>query len=106
MYSEVLTASRSLLLAGFITDIYSLRFIKPFDESYFISIAEQYTNIIFVEDGVETGGVSQYLSEVLTQNKMTKNIKKKILAFPEKFLPNGTRAQILEEAGLSTEKIS
>jgi len=106
MYSEVLTASRSLLLAGFITDIYSLRFVKPFDESYFISIAEQYTNIIFVEDGVETGGVSQYLSEVLTQNKMTKNIKKKILAFPEKFLPNGTRAQILEEAGLSTEKIS
>jgi len=106
IYSETLTASRSLLLAGVFTDIYTLRFIKPFDESYFISIAEQYDGVVFVEDGVKSGGISEYLENVLHENDMTCSIPSFVIAFPDRFLANGTRSQIEEDAGLSSDKIA
>ena len=106
IYSEVLTAARSILLAGIFTDIYVLRFIKPFDESYFISIAEQYDAVVFVEDGVKTGGIGESLAGLLVRNKRFKNEKTAVIAFPDRFMANGTRAQILEDAGLSAEQIA
>ena len=106
IYSEVLQAARSLLLAGMFTDIYTLRFIKPFDESYFISIAEQYDAVVFVEEGVRTGGISESLCTSLLKNKRTKNVKNAVIAFPDRFMANGTRTQILEDAGLSPEQIA
>lgn len=106
IYSEVITAARSILLAGVVTDIYLLRFIKPFDESYFISIAEQYAVVVFVEDGIKTGGVSESLAQLLQKNERTKNVQTTVLAFPDRFLANGTRMQILEEAYLTPEDIA
>ena len=88
------------------TDIYTLRFIKPFDESYFISIAEQYDAVVFVEEGVRTGGISESLCTSLLKNKRTKNVKNAVIAFPDRFMANGTRTQILEDAGLSPEQIA
>ena len=106
IYSEVLTASRSLLLKGIPTDIFLLRFIKPFDESYFVSIVRQYDFVVFVEDGVRIGGISEYLDVVLHKNTYTSNVQTRIFAFPDHFTTNGTRAQILEEAGLDPEFIA
>ena len=50
MYSEVQKAMRAVLLDGGYADIYLLRFIKPFDETYFIELASKYSGIVFVED--------------------------------------------------------
>ena len=61
MYSEVLTASRSLSFDDVVCDIYSLRFIKPFDEKYFLDLAKNYDGIIFVEDGIEIAAGDEYL---------------------------------------------
>jgi len=105
MYSEALVAARSLLLSGTDTDIYSMRFIKPFDDSYFISIASKYDGIVFVEDGVRAGGISERLSNLLVNDQHTKKIKSDILAFPDTFIPNGSRKDILEFAGLDSESI-
>lgn len=106
MYSEVLTASRSMLLAGVVTDIYALRFIKPFDESYFLSIVRQYNSVVFIEDGVENGGISKTLVELIHSNERTRKMNTTVLAFPDAFLANGTRSQILEEAGISSDRIA
>ena len=100
MYSEVLVASRALLLKNIFTDIYILRFIKPFSSEYFISIARNYDAIVFVEDGIKTGGISEELALILFENGITSF---RIKAFPEKFISNGTRAHVLKEAGLSSE---
>lgn len=100
MYSEVLVASRALLLKNIFTDIYSLRFIKPIDEEYFVSIAKNYDAIVLVEDGIKTGGISEELMLVLYKNGI-KNVK--IKAFPEKFISNGTRQSVLHEAKLSSD---
>lgn len=97
LFSETLVAARALLLKNTIADIYSLRFIKPFDENYFLKIAKNYDNIVLVEDNVENGGISEYLSNILRKNGI-KNITTK--AFPDEFFPQGTRAEILEMAGI------
>ena len=74
MYSEVQKAVRAVLLDGGYADIYLLRFIKPFDITYFVELASKYQGIVFVEDGVITGGVGEWLSGILAQNGM-KNTK-------------------------------
>ncbi|MGN0730078.1 1-deoxy-D-xylulose-5-phosphate synthase [Treponema sp.] len=105
MFSETLTASRALVMDGIDADIYSLRFIKPFDIKYFISIAKLYSGIVLVEDGVRLGGISEWIENCIRQSAETSFLKTAVLAFPDSFVANGNREQILEEAGLSPEKI-
>lgn len=106
LFSEVNKACTLLSSKNIFADIYSLRFIKPFDEDEFLKIASNYKNILFAEDGVKLGSVSVYLESVLRQNSKTFKIKTKILAFPDYFVANGTRSQVLDSVGLSSEKIA
>jgi len=100
MYAEVLVAARSLLLQNVYADIYTLRFIKPVDEDYFIDIASKYDGIVLVEDGVITGSVSSYLQNVLFRAGI-KNVAVK--AFPDRFYSHGSRDQICADAHMSSE---
>ena len=102
MYSEVQKALRSVLLDGGYADLYLLRFIKPFDESYFIELASKYDGLVFVEDGVKIGGVGEYLSGLLAEKGM-KNLR--VLGFEDKFFSHGSREEVLEMAGLSPSHI-
>ena len=106
MYSEVLNAARSLLISGKNSDIYVLRFIKPFDESYFTTLASKYDSVVFVEDGIKSGGISEYLELVLKSRECTKNIPSKIFAFPDTFEITGTRDQIFETFKIDSESIA
>ena len=103
MYSEVSAAVKESSVSKLKTDIYILRFIKPFNEDYFADLASQYKGVLFVEDGVVTGGISEHLCGVLAQKKY---LRTKLLAFEDKFYSHATRDQILEEAGLSPAKIA
>ena len=103
MYTEVSLACKEEQIKKLKTDIYLLRFIKPFNEEYFISLAREYKGVLFVEDGVKTGGISEYLAGVLAQNKY---LKTKVLAFDDRYYSHGTRAQILQDAGLAPQDIA
>jgi len=102
MYHEVLTAARALLMENIYADIYSIRFIKPVDEEYFINIARSYEAVVFVEDGIITGGVSEYLASVCASDGIGKFC---IKAFPEKFYSQGSREQVLEQASMTAEDL-
>lgn len=106
IFTETLQAARSLLRKDIWADIYSARFLKPFDSESFIELASTYDGVVFVEDGVKIGGFAEYAERILGKDPGSKNIRTKVLAFPDLFSPNGTREQILSEAGLSPEKIS
>lgn len=95
LFFEVERIARTLC-----ADIYTLRFIKPIDEEYFLEIAKRYKKVIFFEDGVLIGGVSQRLALLLRQKGFC-NVE--IRAFPDKFLPQGSRSEILKMAGLGLE---
>ena len=102
MYSEVQKAVRSVLLDGGYADIYLLRFIKPFDETYFIELASKYAGVVFVEDGVIIGGMGEYLAGLLAEKGITNT---KVLGFEDKFFNHGSREEVLEMAGLSPAHI-
>ncbi|WP_338371291.1 1-deoxy-D-xylulose-5-phosphate synthase [Treponema bryantii] len=102
MYSEVQKAVRAVLLDGGYADVYLLRFIKPFDETYFIEMASRYDGVVFVEDGVIAGGMGEYLAGLLAENGM-KNTR--VLGFEDKFFSHGSREEVLEMAGLSPSHI-
>ncbi|MBQ3671053.1 MAG: 1-deoxy-D-xylulose-5-phosphate synthase [Treponema sp.] len=106
LFSEVLKAARANLSALVYTDIYTLRFIKPLDETYFTELAKKYDHIVFVEDGVKLGGVGEYLQTVLASAPRQEEIpSSEVKAFPDKFLSHGTREEILEKAGLSFKNL-
>lgn len=102
MYPETQKAVRSVLLEDGYADMYILRFIKPFDESYFIELAKKYHGVVFVEDGVKIGGICEYLKSILAENGI---LNTKLLGFEDKFFSHGTRDEILEAAGLSVNHI-
>ena len=102
MYPETQKAVRSVLLEDGYADMYILRFIKPFDESYFIELAKKYYGVVLVEDGVKIGGICEYLKSILAENGI---LNTKLLGFDDKFFSHGTRDEILEAAGLSVNHI-
>lgn len=104
MFSEVQQASRALLLEGISCDIYSLRFIKPFDSDYFLSLSNDYDCIVLVEDGVKTGGIAEYISSLLIQSGRNPS-SVCVHAFSDTFFHQGSRSQVLEDAALSPKDL-
>ena len=104
MYAEVHTAVDILASSSMPVDCYLLRFIKPIDEGFFLDTVSSYRYVVFVEDGMETGGIAEYLSGLV--RRRYPGILTKELAFSELFYPQGTRAEILSSAGLSPVHIA
>lgn len=104
IFSEVLEASRLLSEQKVYTDIYNLLFLKPLDKEYFINLASQYHKIVFVEDGIRIGGIGTYLESLLARSLDHKITA--VCGFPDRFLPQGTRSQILEDAHLSPDYLA
>ena len=102
IFPEVKKAIRSILIDNGYADIYVVRFIKPFDTTYFINLAKNYYGVVFVEDGVVIGGIGEYLNGILAENNFTNT---KVLGFDDKYYSHGTRDEVLEMAGLSPNHI-
>lgn len=101
-YSENITAARSLLLKGIEADIYVIRFVKPFDMQSFAELAGKYSAVLISEDGAENGGIGETIENALLL-KGIKNVR--LMAFPDRFIPQGSRSEICADCGLSTEDL-
>lgn len=101
MLTEVLAASRELETQNINADVYSLRFIKPFDERAFLEIAKNYDLIIAVEDATRSGGISEEIQRI----GLLSGIKVIAKAFEEKFYKHGTREEILRDAALDVDSL-
>ncbi len=103
IFGETLVAARSLLQDGVYADIYSLRFVKPVDEDYFVSLAMAYDGVVFVEDGVMIGGISEHLQNILFKKQYKNTV---IKAFPDRFLAHGSRSQVCEDCEMLPKDIA
>ena len=101
-YAENITAARSLLLKGIEADIYVIRFVKPFDMQSFAELAGKYSAVLISEDGAENGGIGESIENALLL-KGIKNVR--LMAFPDRFIPQGSRSEICADCGLSTEDL-
>jgi 1-deoxy-D-xylulose-5-phosphate synthase len=89
---------------GIKADLYNLRFLKPVDEDYLAALMNRYETVVFVEEGVKSGGFGEYAAELARR----KNCPAKILTLNagDRFFEQGSRSQLIERCGLDGEGIA
>ena len=102
IFAEVKSAANSISRKRNV-DIYSLRFIKPVNIKHILNVVLPYRAVLFIEDGIITGGIGKKLESIV--NKEFPEKITKVMAFSEKFYPQGSRKEILNMAKISRENI-
>lgn len=78
------------------------RFIKPFDEEILKKAAQASKIIVTVEDGTKIGGLGSAVAQWCAANAACRVIN---LGLPDRFIEQGTVAQLLEKYELTPERI-
>lgn len=103
-YKNAVEARDMLLTKGLLVAHYDFRFLKPIDSDLLNKIAQQYSYIFTVEDGVVAGGfgtaVVEFVSNLASCNKVIR------FGVPDKFVSHGSIAQLQDECGYSARRIA
>ena len=98
LYPQALDAARRLEAAGHETGLYNIRFLKPLDERYLIEQLSNYNLVAFIEEGVRSGGFSEYAAALFRRQGPRPTAL--VLAADEDFYANGraigTRDELLK----------
>jgi 1-deoxy-D-xylulose-5-phosphate synthase len=104
LLAEADGAAQILAERGIPCALYNLRFIKPVDEAYLTEQINRFKVFIIAEEGAAQGGFAEYAAALaLRHGSQTKIIP---LSAPDTFLPQATRAELLEAAALSAPQIA
>ncbi len=82
---------------------YDMIFAKPIDEDILAEVAAKNCPIITVEDGTIDGGMGSAVSDWFTSHGIPRTIVR--LGMPDKFIPQGTPAQLHAICGYDTDGI-
>ena len=83
---------------------YDMRFLKPIDETILQEVAEKFSRIITVENGVKTGGLGSAVIEWMNDHGYHPEIIR--LGLPDtEFVEHGTVAELQHIVGLDKEAI-
>ncbi len=103
MMDAALQAVELLKKDGFSPTLVNARFICPLDEEMLQEIAKNHTHIFTVEDNVRSGGFGSSVLEFYSDHDMQVCVTN--LAFPNKYLEQGTQAQLFAKYKLDAEGI-
>ena len=108
LYHEAREAAVLLNEKKLSADLYNLRFLKPVDEDYLVSIMNEYSLVCFLEEGIKDGGFCEYASSLAHQRQCRAKVL--ILAVDNKFIEEdralGTREQLLSVNNLDGKNIA
>ena len=79
------------------------RFIKPIDEKMLENIFKSHKTIITIEEGTVLGGFGSSILEYASLKNIKANIK--VLGIPDQFIQHGPRSELLDDIGLSKNKL-
>lgn len=82
---------------------YDMIFLKPMDSDTIRDIAERNVPVISVEDGIVDGGMGSAVIEQLSE--LDSKVKVHRLGVPDRFIPQGTPAQLKNLCGFDAEGI-
>lgn len=83
---------------------YDLRFLKPLDEQMLTEIAQKFTHVITIEDGVRMGGMGTALMEWFADREHTIRVTR--LGLPDRFVEHGSVSELRHIVGLDAESIA
>jgi 1-deoxy-D-xylulose-5-phosphate synthase len=81
-------------------DVYSLRFVAPFDEDFFLDAASPYARVLVLEDGATRGGFGEYVVSLIAAR--LPRIVATAAGFPSEPFAQGSREELLARAGLDS----
>lgn len=102
--TDVAKAIKKAKSEGISVAHYDIIFLKPLDTSILEEIVSKHQNIITIEDGTVNGGLGSAVAEWLEDNKIS-NICLTRLGIPDKFISQGTPAQLAKICGIDSESI-
>lgn len=82
--------------------VYDMRFLKPLDQDIMAEVSK-FRMIVTVEDGTVKGGLFGAVSEYFAGRADAPVIK--AVGIPDRFIPQATREEQLQECGLDTESL-
>ena len=85
-------------------DVINARFVKPFDTELIKKSARAAKLLVTCEEGTLTGGFGSAVAEFLADEKISTPLLR--FGIADKFIEQGTRAELLDMCGLTAEKIS
>jgi 1-deoxy-D-xylulose-5-phosphate synthase len=107
LYPQVREASESLAKEGVDAHLYNLRFLKPVDEDYLLEILSWYGTVVFIEEGVRSGGFGEYAAALRWKEEPPGGRARiLVLAAGDSFAGQGTRERLLSESGLDGRGIA
>lgn len=104
MVETAVKAAEKLEVLGISAEVVSVRFVKPIDEKLFIDCANRFDHIITLEDNSRIGGFGSSVLELI--NKSAIKTKLSILGLPDKFIPHGSRNELLEKLKLDADSVA
>ena len=82
---------------------YALRFVKPLDQDMLHEVFSTYQKVFVVEDGVMAGGCGSAVLEFAAAHSYKTPVVQ--IGIPDRFIEQGTVAELQENAGISVDKI-
>lgn len=104
MVTEADLAAQKLQEDNINCTVINARFIKPLDKDTIISAVQKAKFVVTVEEGILAGGFGSAVMELLADN-MVYNIPIIRMGISDKFIEQGTRAEVLAECNLNCDSI-
>lgn len=79
-------------------DVYSLRFVSPFDEDFFLEACSPYARVLVFEEGVARGGFGEYLVSLIASR--LPRVSAWASGFPSEPFAQASRPELLVRSGL------
>ncbi|MCH8289042.1 MAG: 1-deoxy-D-xylulose-5-phosphate synthase [Candidatus Marinimicrobia bacterium] len=105
MVENALKARELLIDEGIFVGVVNCRFVKPFDKKMMKSLSREYPVRITIEENTIMGGFGANLRNWCSDNSI-KTERFFTLGIPDDFVTHGSRNQLLDDVGLSPEKIT
>lgn len=102
-YRAVEVADRLKAETGWSPAIYNIRYIKPIDQDLLEEVYSGFDRVVTVEDGTVIGGLYGAVAEFMAAKDSPKPVR--TIAIPDRYVNQGTQAQLRDECGLTAEHI-
>jgi len=86
------------------TTLVDMRFVKPLDEELLRALASTHDHFVTVEDNAIMGGAGSGVNEFVAREGLPVTLTN--LGLPDRYLPHGTRCELLADAGLDEAGIA
>jgi 1-deoxy-D-xylulose-5-phosphate synthase len=103
MVRSAMEAAAVLERSGRSVSVIDAKFVKPLDEALLLSIPDG-TPVFALEENAEAGGFGDAVLELFADRARPHDVTR--VGIPDRFVPHGTRDELLEELGLSAAGIA